>query len=187
MTLLWVVASGGRSFGVAADRNRRSPSPVISRGWRRAFSLEKFTLMDGTRRRPSWLMARPRGCPVSPVLKRDATSTVLESPFTLAQGGGLFSVTLYFHWVMTVARRRPQALSTPRHAGLQRIAPICCCGATVSSARPYYKGRARKARIFSSSDVALLGRVFDKLKDDDQSLGVREALASRLLKLPLGR
>ena len=47
--------------------------------------------------------------------------------------------------------------------------------------------RARKAGIFSSSDVALLGRVFDKLKDDDQSLGVREALASRLLKLPLGR
>lgn len=47
--------------------------------------------------------------------------------------------------------------------------------------------RARKAGIFSSSDVALLGRVFDKLKDDDQSLGVREAPASRLLKLPLGR
>jgi len=46
--------------------------------------------------------------------------------------------------------------------------------------------RARKAGIFSSSDVALLGRVFDKLKDDDQSLGVREALASWLLKLPLG-
>lgn len=64
--------------------------------------------------------------------------------------------------------------------------------------------RARKAGIFSSSDVALLGRVFDKLKDDDPSLEVREVLASRLLanylagikdeaellslsKLPLGR
>ena len=61
--------------------------------------------------------AAPR-CPVSPVLKRDATSTVLESPFTLAQGGGLFSVTLYFHWVMPVARRRPQALST-------RVMQVC--------------------------------------------------------------
>lgn len=64
--------------------------------------------------------------------------------------------------------------------------------------------RAREAGIFNPSDVALLGRVFDKLKDEDQSLEGREALASRLLanylagitdeaellslsKLPLGR
>jgi hypothetical protein len=64
--------------------------------------------------------------------------------------------------------------------------------------------RAREAGIFSSSEVALLGRVFDKLKDEHQSPERREALASRLLanylagirdeaellstsKLPLGR
>lgn len=64
--------------------------------------------------------------------------------------------------------------------------------------------RAREAGIFSPSDVALLGRVFDKLKDEQQSPDQREALASRLLanylagirdeaelqsvsKLPLGR
>jgi hypothetical protein len=41
--------------------------------------------------------------------------------------------------------------------------------------------RAREAGIFNPSDVALLGRVFDKLKDEDQSLDGREALASRLL------
>jgi hypothetical protein len=64
--------------------------------------------------------------------------------------------------------------------------------------------RAREAGIFSASEVALLGRVFDKLKDEHQSPDQREALASRLLanylagirdegellsvsKLPLGR
>ncbi|TPI11230.1 hypothetical protein FJW06_21200 [Mesorhizobium sp. B4-1-3] len=64
--------------------------------------------------------------------------------------------------------------------------------------------RAREAGVFSSSEVALLGRVFDKLKVEQQSLERREALASRLLanylagirdeaellsvsKLPLGR
>ncbi|RAZ90167.1 hypothetical protein DPM33_15170 [Mesorhizobium hawassense] len=64
--------------------------------------------------------------------------------------------------------------------------------------------RAREAGIFNPSEVALLGRVFDKLKDEHQSPERREALASRLLanylagirdeaellsvsKLPLGR
>ncbi|TPJ31506.1 hypothetical protein FJ425_00875 [Mesorhizobium sp. B2-7-2] len=64
--------------------------------------------------------------------------------------------------------------------------------------------RAREAGIFSSSDLELLGRVFDKLKVEHQSPERREALASRLLanylagireeaellsvsKLPLGR
>ncbi|MBZ9885948.1 hypothetical protein LB535_26770 [Mesorhizobium sp. CA10] len=64
--------------------------------------------------------------------------------------------------------------------------------------------RAREAGIFSSSDLALLGRVFDKLKVEHQSPERREVLASRLLanylagirdeaelmsvsKLPLGR
>ncbi|MDG4895986.1 MAG: hypothetical protein EOR72_24615 [Mesorhizobium sp.] len=68
---------------------------------------------------------------------------------------------------------------------------------------PIYK-RAKEAGIFSSSDVALLGRVFDKLKNEHQSPERREMLASRLLanylaglrdedellaasKLPLGR
>ncbi|RWB70058.1 MAG: hypothetical protein EOQ50_24835 [Mesorhizobium sp.] len=68
---------------------------------------------------------------------------------------------------------------------------------------PIYK-RAKEAGIFSSSDVALLGRVFDKLKNEHQSPERREVLASRLLanylaglrdedellaasKLPLGR
>ncbi|CDX21329.1 conserved hypothetical protein [Mesorhizobium plurifarium] len=68
---------------------------------------------------------------------------------------------------------------------------------------PIYK-QAKEAGIFSSSDVALLGRVFDKLKSENQSPERREALASRLLanylaglrdenellaasKLPLGR
>jgi hypothetical protein len=45
---------------------------------------------------------------------------------------------------------------------------------------PIYQ-RAREAGIFSSSEIALLGRVFDKLKDDHQSPERREALASRLL------
>ncbi|MDG4875197.1 hypothetical protein P9273_08815 [Mesorhizobium sp. WSM4935] len=68
---------------------------------------------------------------------------------------------------------------------------------------PIYK-QAKEAGIFSSSDLALLGRVFDKLKNEHQSSERREALASRLLanyqagirdedelltasKLPLGR
>ena len=40
---------------------------------------------------------------------------------------------------------------------------------------------AKEAGIFSSSDVALLGRVFDKLKNEHQSPERREALASRLM------
>ncbi|RWL44505.1 MAG: hypothetical protein EOR60_17955 [Mesorhizobium sp.] len=68
---------------------------------------------------------------------------------------------------------------------------------------PIYQ-RAKEAGIFSSSEVELLGRVFDKLKDEHQSPERREAFASRLLanylagitdeaellsvsKLPLGR
>ncbi|RWL45312.1 MAG: hypothetical protein EOR60_15330 [Mesorhizobium sp.] len=68
---------------------------------------------------------------------------------------------------------------------------------------PIYR-RAKEAGVLSSSDVALLGRVFDKLKNEHQSPERREALASRLLanylaglrdedellaasKLPLGR
>lgn len=68
---------------------------------------------------------------------------------------------------------------------------------------PIYQ-RAREAGVFSPSEVALLGRVFDKLKDEHQSPERREALASRLVanylagirdeaellsvsKLPLGR
>ncbi|RWL49116.1 hypothetical protein EN852_034095 [Mesorhizobium sp. M2E.F.Ca.ET.209.01.1.1] len=68
---------------------------------------------------------------------------------------------------------------------------------------PIYK-RAHEAGVFSSSDVALLGRVFDKLKNEYKSPERREALASRLManylagirdedellmasKLPLGR
>jgi hypothetical protein len=68
---------------------------------------------------------------------------------------------------------------------------------------PIYQ-RAKDAGIFSSSEVALLGRVFDKLKVEHQSAERREALASRLIanyqagirdeaellsasKLPLGR
>ena len=68
---------------------------------------------------------------------------------------------------------------------------------------PIYQ-RAREAGVFNPSEVALLGRVFDKLKNEHQSPERREALASRLLanylagirdeaellsvsKLPLGR
>ena len=68
---------------------------------------------------------------------------------------------------------------------------------------PIYQ-RARDAGVFNPSEVALLGRVFDKLKNEHQSPERREALASRLLanylagirdeaellsvsKLPLGR
>ncbi|MER8485958.1 hypothetical protein [Mesorhizobium sp. M1322] len=68
---------------------------------------------------------------------------------------------------------------------------------------PIYR-RAREAGIFNPSDVALLGRVFDRLKIEGQSEQRHEALASRILancsagitaeeelfstsKLPLGR
>ncbi|RWE80844.1 hypothetical protein [Mesorhizobium sp.] len=64
--------------------------------------------------------------------------------------------------------------------------------------------KAREAGVFSSSEVALLGRVFDRLQVEGQSPQRREALASRILanyeagitdeeelvtasKLPLGR
>ncbi|TJV46318.1 MAG: hypothetical protein E5Y02_01360 [Mesorhizobium sp.] len=64
--------------------------------------------------------------------------------------------------------------------------------------------KATEAGIFSSSEVALLGRVFDKLKSGGQSPERRQALASRIIanfqagitdedelvslsKLPLGR
>ena len=45
---------------------------------------------------------------------------------------------------------------------------------------PIYQ-RAKEAGIFRSSEVALLGRVFDKLKDEHQSEARREALASRVI------
>ncbi|MDX8495505.1 hypothetical protein RFN29_28505 [Mesorhizobium sp. VK22B] len=68
---------------------------------------------------------------------------------------------------------------------------------------PIYQ-KAEEAGIFDSSEVALLGRVFDRLKEEHQSQQRREALASRVIanyqagirdedelvsvsKLPLGR
>ncbi|MDX8448303.1 hypothetical protein [Mesorhizobium captivum] len=68
---------------------------------------------------------------------------------------------------------------------------------------PIYQ-KAKEAGIFDSSEVALLGRVFDRLKEEHQSQQRREALASRVIanyqtgirdedelvsvsKLPLGR
>jgi hypothetical protein len=45
---------------------------------------------------------------------------------------------------------------------------------------PIYQ-QAKGGGIFSSSDLALLGREFDKLKNEHQSPERREALASRLL------
>lgn len=68
---------------------------------------------------------------------------------------------------------------------------------------PIYR-KAEEAGVFGSSEVALLGRVFERLKIDGQSLERREALASRVIanyqagitdeeelvsasKLPLGR
>jgi hypothetical protein len=68
---------------------------------------------------------------------------------------------------------------------------------------PIYR-KAQDAGVFSSSEVALLGRVFDRLKIELQSKERREALASRIIanymagitdedelvsasKLPLGR
>lgn len=41
--------------------------------------------------------------------------------------------------------------------------------------------KAKEAGIFSPSDIALLGRAFDKLKSEHQSPQRREALASRLM------
>lgn len=41
--------------------------------------------------------------------------------------------------------------------------------------------KAREAGVFSSSEVALLGRVFDRLQVEGQSPQRREALASRIL------
>jgi len=41
--------------------------------------------------------------------------------------------------------------------------------------------RAKEAGIFSPSEVALLGRAFERLKDERQSPDQRDALASRLL------
>jgi hypothetical protein len=68
---------------------------------------------------------------------------------------------------------------------------------------PIYR-KAQEAGVFDASEVALLGRVFDRLKVEGQSDQRREALASRILanylagltdedelasasKLPLGR
>ncbi|TIN38844.1 MAG: hypothetical protein E5Y10_25010 [Mesorhizobium sp.] len=68
---------------------------------------------------------------------------------------------------------------------------------------PVYR-KAKEAGVFNPSDVALLGRVFDRLKIEGQSEQRREALASRIIanylagvtdedelvsvpKLPLGR
>lgn len=45
---------------------------------------------------------------------------------------------------------------------------------------PIYQ-RAKEAGVFSSSDVALLGRVYDRLKTDRQSKERLEALASRII------
>ncbi|MCV3210032.1 hypothetical protein OHD62_19510 [Mesorhizobium sp. YC-39] len=64
--------------------------------------------------------------------------------------------------------------------------------------------KAEEAGVFNPSEVALLGRVFDRLKFEGQSEHQREALASRIIanfeagisdedelasasKLPLGR
>ena len=41
--------------------------------------------------------------------------------------------------------------------------------------------RAKEAGIFNSSEVALLGRVFDKLKNEQQTPERQEALASRVI------
>jgi hypothetical protein len=43
--------------------------------------------------------------------------------------------------------------------------------------------RAKEAGIFSSSEVALLARVFDRLKTEHQSADRREALAARVIAL----
>lgn len=45
---------------------------------------------------------------------------------------------------------------------------------------PIYQ-RAKDAGIFNSSEGALLGRVIDKLKNEQQSAECREALASRVI------
>ncbi|WP_027062842.1 hypothetical protein [Mesorhizobium loti] len=41
--------------------------------------------------------------------------------------------------------------------------------------------KAVDAGIFDSSELALLGRVFEQLKRDDQSTEAREGLASRII------
>lgn len=41
--------------------------------------------------------------------------------------------------------------------------------------------KANEAGVFDPAEMALLGRVFDQLKLDDQSAGAREALASRII------
>ncbi|CAH2408007.1 conserved hypothetical protein [Mesorhizobium escarrei] len=68
---------------------------------------------------------------------------------------------------------------------------------------PIYR-KAKEAGVFGASEVATLGRVFDRLKREGDSEHLREALASRILanytagitdedelvsasKLPLGR
>lgn len=42
-------------------------------------------------------------------------------------------------------------------------------------------GRATEAGIFDPSELALLGRVFDRLKLETQSPDARDALASRII------
>ncbi|RWC29974.1 hypothetical protein EN850_12495 [Mesorhizobium sp. M8A.F.Ca.ET.207.01.1.1] len=41
--------------------------------------------------------------------------------------------------------------------------------------------KANEAGVFDPAEMALLGRVFDQLKPDDQSAGARDALASRII------
>jgi len=41
--------------------------------------------------------------------------------------------------------------------------------------------RATEVGIFDPAELALLGRVFDKLKVDDQSTDARDAIASRVI------
>ncbi|RWF63951.1 MAG: hypothetical protein EOS26_31315 [Mesorhizobium sp.] len=43
------------------------------------------------------------------------------------------------------------------------------------------RGRAEDSGVFNSSELALLGRVFDRLKIDGQSEQQRESLASRII------
>jgi hypothetical protein len=45
---------------------------------------------------------------------------------------------------------------------------------------PIYR-KAQEAGVFDSSEVALLGRVFDRLKTEGQSEQRREAVASRII------
>ncbi|MGX9120769.1 MAG: hypothetical protein EOR30_11820 [Mesorhizobium sp.] len=43
------------------------------------------------------------------------------------------------------------------------------------------RGRAEDSGVFNPSELALLGRVFDRLKIDGQSEQQRESLASRII------